>query len=127
MIARIDNDHMMRFLTVGDIDGDGKREMIAASFSRGLWLLRPGSNPNDEWSKESFDNDSGGFEHASLVADLDEDGTDELYVASDNDGELRRYVWVNNRARRTVIHSRREARSMMTWNLSVAPASLIRD
>jgi len=126
VIARIQGDHLMRFLTVGDVDGDGEREMVAASFSRGLWLLEPGSNPNEEWSIESFDRDSGGFEHASVFADLDGDGSDELYVASDNDGELRRYVWVNGRARRTVIHSREQARSMITWNLMPAPAALLR-
>lgn len=126
VIAAIDGDHLMRFLTVGDIDGDGKKEMVAASFSRGLWLLRPGNDPNEEWSRESIDRDSGGFEHTSLLADLDGDGTDELYVASDNDGELRRYVWVNGRPRRTVIHSRNEARSMITWNLATAPIGVLR-
>ncbi len=125
VIARIEGDHLMRFLTVGDVDGDGKKEMVAASFSRGLWLLRPGSNPRGEWSKESIDRDSGGFEHASLLADLDGDGRDELYVASDNDGELRRYVWVNGRARREVIHRREVPRSMITWNLTTAPAAFL--
>ncbi|MEM9074698.1 MAG: VCBS repeat-containing protein, partial [Myxococcota bacterium] len=126
VIGRVPGDHLMRFLTVGDIDGDGKNEMIAASFSRGLWLLRPGSNPRSEWGMESIDRDSGGFEHASVVADLDGDGTGELYVSSDNDGELRRYVWVNGRPRRTVIHSRPQPRAMITWNLMQAPAALLR-
>ena len=126
VIARIEGDHLMRFLTAGDVDGDGKKEIVAASFSKGLWLLRPGANPRAEWSIESIDRDSGGFEHASVLADLDGDGTDELYVASDNDGEIRRYVWVNGRARRSVIHSRSEPRSMITWNLMPAPAALLR-
>lgn len=126
VVARIEGDHLMRFLTVGDVDGDGKKEMVAASFGRGLWLLRPGSDPRAEWGVESFDRDSGGFEHTSLFADLDDDGTDELYVASDNDGELRRYVWVNGRARREVIHRRDAPRSMITWNITAAPASLLR-
>ena len=98
VIARIEGDHLMRFLTVGDVDGDGDKEMVAASFSRGLWLLRPGSNPRAEWSKESINRESGGFEHASILADLDGDAIDELYVSSDNHGELRRYVWINGRA-----------------------------
>lgn len=126
VIARIEGDHLMRFLTVGDIDGDGDKEMVAASFSRGLWLLRPGSNPRSEWSKESIDRESGGFEHASILADLDGDGTDELYVSSDNHGELRRYVWINGSPRRSVIHRRAEPRSMITWNLMPAPVELIR-
>lgn len=126
VIARIEGDHLMRFLTVGDVDGDGRSEMVAASFSRGLWLLRPGSNAREEWTKESIDRDSGGFEHASYLTDLDGDGSDELYVSSDNDGELRRYIWRDGRARRTVIHSRDTPRSMITWNIMDVPAASVR-
>ncbi len=110
-------DRLTRFLTVGDVDGDGRREMVAAAFSSGLWLLRPGTNPRGEWSVESLDRDSSGFEHASIFADLDEDGRDELYVASDDQGELRRYVWVGGRARREVIHRREVPRAALTWNI----------
>ena len=126
VIATIEGDSLTRFLTAGDVDGDGKRELAVASFGKGLWLLRPGTDPRSEWGKESIDRDSGGFEHASVFADLDGNDRDELYVASDNDGELRRYVWVNGRARRETIHSRSEARSMMTWNIMPAPQSLLR-
>ncbi|MCA9574165.1 MAG: VCBS repeat-containing protein [Polyangiales bacterium] len=118
-------DTQCRFLTVGDFDGDGKREMVAAAMRSGLWLLRPGSDPRGEWSVERIDQESGGFEHASTVADLDGDGRDELYVAADNQGELRRYVWVNNRPRRQMIHSRAEPRQRMTWNITAVPVSLL--
>ncbi|MCB9593536.1 MAG: VCBS repeat-containing protein [Sandaracinaceae bacterium] len=124
VIARI-QDRLCRFLTVGDLDGDGHREMVAAAFSSGLWLLRPGRDPNGEWSMESIDRESSGFEHASYIADLDEDGRDELYVAADEQGEVRRYVWVNGRPRRSVIHRRDVPRSQMTWNITDAPVSLI--
>ena len=110
-------DRLCRFLTVGDVDGDGKKEMVAASFSKGLWLLRPGKDPKSEWGVESIDRDSGGFEHAALLTDLDEDGTDELYVAADVQGELRRYVWARGRAKREVILSRDIPMSRMTWNI----------
>lgn len=125
VIARIPNERLCRFLTVGDIDGDGHREMIAASFSQGLWLLRPGRDPRGEWSIESVDRNSAGFEHASLMADLDDNGVDELYVAADEQGELRRYVWVNGRPRREVIRRRDIPRSRMTWNIMPVPASLV--
>ena len=110
-------DRLCRFLTAGDVDGDGKKEMVAASFSKGLWLLRPGKDPKSEWGVESIDRDSGGFEHAALLTDLDGDGTDELYVAADVQGELRRYVWVRGRAKREVILKRQVAMSRMTWNI----------
>ncbi|MBX3247372.1 MAG: VCBS repeat-containing protein [Myxococcales bacterium] len=125
VVARIEGDHLTRFITVGDVDGDGKKEMVVASFSQGLWILRPGANPRAMWSAESIDRDSGGFEHASVLADLDGDGRDELYVASDNDGELRRYVWVNGRARRQTMTTREQARSMITWSIIPIATSLI--
>jgi hypothetical protein len=118
-------DRLCRFLTVGDVDGDGKKEMVAASFSKGLWLLRPGKDPKSEWGVESIDRDSGGFEHAALLTDLDGDGTDELYVAADVQGELRRYVWVRGRAKREVILKRDIPMSRMTWNITAIPVSKI--
>ncbi len=124
VIATI-NDRFCRFLTVGDPDGDGKKEMVAAAYSSGLWLLEPGRDPRGEWSIESIDRDSSGFEHASIFADLDDDGTDELYVAADRQGEIRRYVWVNGRPQREVIHIRPVARSMMTWNIMPVPVSIL--
>jgi len=118
-------DRLCRFLTVGDVDGDGKKEMVAASFSKGLWLLRPGKDPKSEWGVESIDRDSGGFEHAALLADLDRDGKDELYVAADVQGELRRYVWVRGRPKREVIHARDIPMSRMTWNIMPVPLSAL--
>jgi hypothetical protein len=118
-------DRLCRFLTVGDVDGDGKKEMVAASFSKGLWLLRPGKDPKSEWGIESIDRDSGGFEHAALLTDLDGDGTDELYVAADMQGELRRYVWTRGRAKREVILRRDIPMSRMTWNIMPVPVSAL--
>ncbi len=114
-------DRLCRFLTAGDVDGDGKKEIVAASFSKGLWLLRPGKDPKSEWGVESIDRNSGGFEHASLLTDLDGDGIDELYVAADVQGELRRYVWVRGRAKREVIAKRDIPMSRMTWNIMSVP------
>jgi len=110
---------------VGDVDGDGNKEMVAASFSKGLWLLRPGKDPKSEWGVESIDRDSGGFEHAALLTDLDRDGKDELYVAADVQGELRRYVWVRGRPKREVIHARDIPMSRMTWNIMPVPLSAL--
>lgn len=114
-------DRLCRFLTAGDVDGDGKNEMVAASFSKGLWLLRPGKDPKSEWGIESIDRDSAGFEHAALLTDLDDDGVDELYVAADVQGELRRYVWLRGRPKREVITSREIPMSRMTWNIMPVP------
>ena len=109
----------------GDIEGDGKKELVLAAFSSGLWLLRPGEDPNSPWSVSSIDRDSGGFEHASILTDLDGDGKDELYVASDDHKEVRSYRWDGSRLKREVIYKRSDGMSVFTWNLMPVPASLV--
>jgi hypothetical protein len=118
-------DRLCRFLTAGDVEGDGRRELVAAAFSSGVWLLRPGADPAAEWSRTLVDEKSSGFEHAALLSDLDGDGRDELYVASDNDKELRRYVWDGQRLARETIYVRPPGGSVFTWNLMPVPVDLI--
>jgi hypothetical protein len=125
LIASLD-DSMCRFLTVGDFDGDGKRELLAAAKDTGVWLLRPGADPRGAWRVEAVDRNSKGFEHAALAADLDGDGTDELYVASDDDRELRRYVWVDGKPTRETIYTRPDPSPIFTWNLMPVPVELVR-
>ena len=74
VIATLD-DRLTRFLTAGDVDGDGNKELVAATFKQGVWLLRPASGGGARGS-EQLDADSGGFEHAAILTDLDGDGTD---------------------------------------------------
>jgi hypothetical protein len=117
-------DPMCRFLTAGDVDGDGKRELVLAAKDTGLWLARPGADPHAPWPTEAIDADSAGFEHAALLTDLDGDATDELYAASDKQGELRRYVWVEGKPVREVIYTRGGEGSVLTWNLAPLPVEL---
>ena len=124
VIATID-DRLTRFLTAGDVDGDGKKELVAAAFSSGLWLLRPGADPKGSWKVESIDTDSAGFEHASILCDLDGDGTDELYVASDKHKQVRRYAWDGRKLAREIIYRRPDDRPIFTWNLMPIPRELI--
>jgi hypothetical protein len=130
VIAKLEGERLCRFLTVGDVDGDGKQEMVAAGFKSGLWLLRPGSDPRGTWTQTSIDKQSGGFEHAALLADLDEDGRDELYVASDDHGEVRRYLWRDGRFARDTIYERKVDGKKIpgvafTWNIMPVPPELI--
>jgi hypothetical protein len=123
VVARI-QDRYCRFLTAGDVDGDGKKELIAAAFRSGVWLLRPNEDPKKEWSIENIETNSSGFEHAALLTDLDEDGKDELYVAADDQGELRRYVWKDGKPVRDTILKRDNPRETWTWNITWIPGEL---
>jgi len=118
-------DSLTRFLTTGDVDGDGKKELVAASYSSGIWMFRPGSDPMTEWQRELIDRDSAGFEHAAILTDLDGDGVDELYVASDRHKEVRRYVWNGKKMVRETIYKRPDDRPIFTWNLMPVPVELI--
>ena len=124
LIAEL-SDKLCRFLTAGDVDGDGKKEMVAATHKSGLWLLKPGLDAKTRWAVESIDKESSGFEHASILTDLDGDGLDELYVASDDHKEVRRYVWEGGKPVREVIHTYPENLSVFTWNIMPIPVELI--
>jgi hypothetical protein len=118
-------DKLCRFLTAGDVDGDGKKEMVAAAHSSGLWLLRPGDNPRSSWMIESIDRSSSGFEHASILTDLDGDGIDELYVANDDHGEVNRYIWRDGAPVKETLYTHPEGLSGFTWNIMPVPVELI--
>lgn len=124
VIATLD-DRFCRSLVAGDVDGDGKKEIVASPFKSGVWLLRPGADANQTWSKELVDGASSGFEHAALLADLDGDGRDELYVAADDQGELRRYVWTDGKPVSEVVLRRSVPGSVLTWNLAPVPVELL--
>jgi hypothetical protein len=124
LIATLD-DRLTRFLTAGDVDGDGRKEMVAAGFRSGLWLLRPGADPKAPWTVSSIDHESSGFEHAALLADLDGDGRCELYVASDDQGEIRRYVWKDGGFTRETIYARPIPGSAFVWNLMPVPRAAL--
>ena len=62
--------------------------------------------------------------HASWH-DFDGDGTDELYVANDDNGEINRYVWVDREPQRELLYTHPEGLSGFTWNIMPAPVALI--
>src|SRR5690606_28280688 len=112
VVATID-DRQTRFLVPGDVDGDGKIELLAAGWKSGLWLLEP--NGDGTFTTSSIDKDSTGFEHATHVADLDKDGRVEIYVAADDQKAVRRYTWNGTSFDRTVVAP--IPADHITWNL----------
>lgn len=114
-VATLD-DKQCRFLTPGDVDGDGQTEIVATAYKSGVWLLEPGP---EAWSTTLVDADSAGYEHASDVADLDADGTPEIYVAADNQGQVRRYTWNGSGFDREVLFD--TPKSDITFGLYALP------
>jgi hypothetical protein len=82
---------LCRFLTFGDTDGDGRGELIVSTERSGIWKLTPEAGA---WKKQLIAVETSGFEHATYLRDLNGDGVDEIYVASDEQQELRCY-WFN--------------------------------
>lgn len=85
------DDRQTRFLVPGDFNGDGQTDLFAAAIKTGLWFLEKGEDGT--WTKTNIDQSSSGFEHTSYATDLDGDGALELYVAADDQRELKKYVW----------------------------------
>ena len=109
------DDLQTRFLVHGDMDGDGAQELVAAAMKSGIWVIKKDAK---DWSAENIERNSSGFEHASWPTDLDGDGKLELYVASDEQRELRRYAWnaASKVYEKTVIGP--IPPSTITWNVT---------
>ena len=119
-------DAMCRFLTTGDLEGDGRKEMVAAATSSGVWLLRPPAAAGAQWSVEGIDQNSSGFEHAAVLTDLDGDGRDELYVANDRGLEVNQYAWRAGGLKKTTIHTiEDDSYHRITWNIMPVPVAVI--
>jgi hypothetical protein len=115
VVATLDDDQC-RFLLAGDVDGDGKTELIAAGKDSGLWMLE--RKDDGTFENVLIDANSGGFEHATHIADLDGDGKLEIYVAADTQKEFRRYTWTGTSFDRKVIAPiGSPENSYITWNL----------
>ena len=114
-VARLE-DRQCRFLAAGNVDGDDAVELVAAGMNSGLWALQP--KPDGTFAAELIDANSGGFEHATHLADLDGDGENEVYVAADKQGEFRRYTWTGDGFARKRIAP--IPKGHITWNLQDA-------
>jgi hypothetical protein len=118
VIATLPGEHQLRFLVPGDVDGDGAVEILAPGYKTGLWVLEPPTDDSCAWSPVQIDAKSGGFEHATHVADMDGDGKLEIYVASDNNKELRRYVHEGGSYTRSTVWTM--PAHHLTWNIQDA-------
>ena len=113
-------DRQMRAIQAGDVNGDGKMDLVAGALASGLWLFEQGggdpSTSGGTWKRTLIDAKSSGFEHPLDLADLDGDGRLEIYVASEDQHELRRYRFENGTFVKTVLASL--AAGDITWNVT---------
>ncbi|QDU83524.1 FG-GAP repeat protein [Planctomycetes bacterium Pla163] len=90
---------MCRFLDVGDIDGDGKQQIVAATSRDGIYSFdRDGAG---EWTRRKVAGGfrSSGFEHAMVLADIDGDGIEEVIAGSDTELQVQAFAWEAERSR----------------------------
>jgi len=111
------DDRFCRFLVAGDLTGDGRTEIVAAAFTAGVWMIQ---RDGDGWKKTLIDANSGGFEHAAYLADVEGDGRLALYVADDKGGVIREYRYMDGEFDSRVIHRRLVPSQAMVWNITVA-------
>jgi hypothetical protein len=116
VVSELPGEKQCRFLVPGDLNGDGKLDLVAAGMETGLWLLERGAD--GAFTRNQIASDAGGWEHATDVSDLDGDGKLEVYSASEKPGarELRRYTWNGSGWDKKKIDDIPEQR--ITWSLA---------
>ena len=114
VIATLPKGVQARVLLAGDTRGEGKPHLFVTTMRDGVWELIP-AGPLEPFLSFQIDANSSGFEHAAGLADLDADGRPELYVAADDQDEIRVHRWEGDAYRSEVIF--RLPRRDLTWTI----------
>jgi len=109
-------DRQTRAIQAGDVNGDGNMDLVAGALTSGLWLFEQGPAGSKTWSRTLIDAQSTGFEQPVDLADLDGDTKLEIYVASEDQHELRQYRWQDGTFVKSVLTPL--AAGDITWNVT---------
>lgn len=114
VVAALDGEKQCRFLQASDADNDGVKDLVASGMETGLWHIEASDSG---FQKTLITADSGGYEHATLVTDLDGDGKNEVYAVSESDKlrALQRFTWDGAAWQTTKIDDIPKKR--ITWNV----------
>jgi len=106
-------DRQMRVLAAGDVNGDGNVDLVGSSLKKGIWLFE---RQAVGWKVTNIDDNSSGYEHPLHLADLDGDGALEIYVASEDQGELSCLKWKNGKFEKSKVIPLNKGD--ITWNIT---------
>ncbi len=118
-LGRADTKAWCRFLAQADTDGDGVPEILAATRIDGIYRLVDGTAQNIVQSYHSS-----GFEHAIYCMDWDQDGCDDIFVASDQQGSVQRYSYdpaTKTMKGSVILNLMDEVSTYIIWNVMPLP------
>lgn len=117
------NGPMCRFLDVGDIDGNGRPQIVASTSKDGIFSFERADDGT--WSRRKVAGSfrSSGFEHAMVVVDVDGDGVDDVVAGSDKEEQVQAFVWSAEKDR-WIPHKLCDVatKGVITWGLAPLPA-----
>jgi len=95
-------DREVMFLTLGDLDGDGRQDVIAATQGRELLFLRRTANRPPRWERFTIALPSGtGTGKGIAIGDIDRDGRPDLVFSCENAKGKSGVMWLSYRKQPT--------------------------
>lgn len=84
---------LCRFLVAGDVDGDGRPEIVASTSRDGIFVFAFGTD--GDWTRRKLAGGfrSSGYEHAVTLADVDGNGVLDVVAASDNESRFQAFCY----------------------------------